>query len=63
MIFNSSSSAATMKLLSRPRLLITLSLIVLFIALIYQPLPEDFPQPWKYRFISFWAHVFVRIVC
>ncbi|CAF3647451.1 unnamed protein product [Rotaria sordida] len=35
---------------------VIISLIVLLIGIIYQPLPKDFPQPWKYRFLSYWAH-------
>ncbi|CAF3746615.1 unnamed protein product [Rotaria magnacalcarata] len=31
-------------------------LFVLLIGIIYQPLPDNFPQPWKYRFLSYWAH-------
>ncbi|CAF0754839.1 unnamed protein product [Adineta ricciae] len=42
-------------------LLIILSLSVLTIALVYQPLPENFPQPWKYRFLSFGAHLFSKL--
>ncbi|CAF4516940.1 unnamed protein product [Rotaria magnacalcarata] len=34
----------------------TISLFVLLIGIIYQPLPDNFPQPWKYRFLSYWAH-------
>ncbi|UJR32808.1 hypothetical protein I4U23_020270 [Adineta vaga] len=41
--------------------LIILSLSVLSIALVYQPLPDNFPQPWKYRFLSFWAHLFSKL--
>lgn len=36
--------------------LLAVSLAVLLVAITYQPLPEDFPQPWKYRFLSYWAH-------
>jgi hypothetical protein len=60
---DSSSSTIPMKSSSRRHLLIIFSVAVLFVALIYQPLPEDFPQPWKYRFISFWCNIFVKIVC
>ncbi|CAF4592217.1 unnamed protein product, partial [Rotaria magnacalcarata] len=42
-------------------LLIIISLTVLSIALVYQPLPDNFPQPWKYRFLSFWAHIFSKL--
>ena len=42
--------------------LIVLSLTVLFVALMYQPLPEDFPQPWKYRFLSYSAFVISKLV-
>ena len=42
--------------------LVVVSLSVLGIALIYQPLPEGFPQPWKYRFLSFGAHIFSKLV-
>jgi len=41
--------------------LVVVSLSVLGIALIYQPLPEGFPQPWKYRFLSFGAHIFSKL--
>ncbi|CAF1217711.1 unnamed protein product, partial [Didymodactylos carnosus] len=36
---------------------------ILFIALIYQPLPQDFPQPWKYRVICFGSKLVTKIVC
>lgn len=42
--------------------LLVVSLSVLSIALVYQPLPENFPQPWKYRVLSFWAHLFSKLV-
>jgi hypothetical protein len=52
-----------MKFLSKEKIfLIIVSLSVLSIALIYQPLPENFPQPWKYRILSFWAHLFSKLV-
>lgn len=51
------------KFLSKQKLfLIIVSLSVLSIALIYQPLPDDFPQPWKYRILSFFAHLFSKFV-
>lgn len=43
-------------------LLIVISLSILSIALVYQPLPENFPQPWKYRVLSFLAHIFSKLV-
>lgn len=56
-------SPSVMSSISKPTLaLILLSLSVLAVALVYQPLPDDFPQPWKYRFLSFWAHLFSKIV-
>lgn len=42
--------------------LLLVSLTVLSVALVYQPLPENFPQPWKYRVLSFWAYVFSKLV-
>jgi len=52
-----------MKFLSKEKIfLIIVSLSVLSIALVYQPLPENFPQPWKYRILSFWAHLFSKLV-
>ena len=42
--------------------LLLVSLSILSIALIYQPLPDNFPQPWKYRVLSFWAHIFSKLV-
>jgi len=46
-----------MKSVSKQKIfLIILSLSVLSVALVYQPLPDNFPQPWKYRFLSYWAH-------
>jgi hypothetical protein len=51
------------KFLSKQKLFfIVVSLAVLSVALVYQPLPENFPQPWKYRVLSFWAHVFSKLV-
>jgi hypothetical protein len=51
------------KFMSKQKLfLIILSLSALTIALIYQPLPDNFPQPWKYRLLSFGAHVFSKLV-
>lgn len=32
-----------------------ISIIFGLFAICYQPLPDDFPQPWKYRFLSYWA--------
>jgi hypothetical protein len=31
--------------------------LALFINVIYQPLPENFDQPWKYRIICFGADI------
>jgi hypothetical protein len=42
---------------------ILISLFALLIALVYQPLPDDFPQPWKYRFLSYGAGRIDQIVC
>ncbi|CAF1369522.1 unnamed protein product [Adineta steineri] len=36
-------------------LLIIISIFVVLIGITYQPLPDNFPQPWKYRFLSYWA--------
>lgn len=54
---NSSSPFLTKQKL----LLLVVSLSILSVALVYQPLPENFPQPWKYRTLSFWAHLFSKI--
>lgn len=54
---SSNSSFSKGKLIAA---IVTLS--VLAFALVYQPLPEDFPQPWKYRFLSFGAHIFSKLV-
>ncbi|CAF0983426.1 unnamed protein product [Rotaria sp. Silwood1] len=42
-------------------LFVIISLFVLLIGITYQPLPENFPQPWKYRFLSYWAHQIDRL--
>lgn len=39
-----------------------ISLFILLIGIAYKPLPEGFPQPWKYRFLSYGAHHVDRIV-
>lgn len=39
-----------------------LSGLVLFFGIAYQPLPDDFPQPWKYRLLSYWAQRIDQIV-
>ncbi len=44
-------------------LFLIISLFILLIGITYQPLPEDFPQPWKYRLLSYWAHRIDQIVC
>ena len=44
-------------------LFLIIGALVLFFGITYQPLPEDFPQPWKYRFLSYWAQKIDRIVC
>ncbi len=44
-------------------LFLIISLFILLIGIAYQPLPEDFPQPWKYRLLSYWAHRIDQIVC
>lgn len=44
--------------------LIFILLLSLLISRIYQPLPDEFKQPWKYRLISFSSeiiHYFVNI--
>ena len=52
-----------MKSLSKEQMFfIILSFSILSVALVYQPLPTNFPQPWKYRFLSFWAHMFSKLV-
>jgi hypothetical protein len=43
--------------------LLIISLFILLIGISYQPLPEDFPQPWKYCFLSYWAHKIDQLVC
>lgn len=56
---NDSSS----KFLTKDKLLLLIvSISVLSVALVYQPLPDNFPQPWKYRVLSFWAHLFSKLV-
>ena len=55
--------SSVMTSISKPKLaLILLGLSALAVALVYQPLPDGFPQPWKYRFLSFWAHLFSKFV-
>jgi hypothetical protein len=44
-------------------LLLLISLFVLLIGITYQPLPDNFPQPWKYRFLSYWAQRIDQLVC
>jgi len=44
-------------------LLLFISLFVLLIGITYQPLPDNFPQPWKYRFLSYWAQRIDQLVC
>lgn len=39
-----------------------ISVFIIFIGIAYQPLPEDFPQPWKYRLLSYWAQKIDEIV-
>lgn len=39
-----------------------LSGLVLLFGIAYQPLPEEFPQPWKYRLLSYWAQRIDQIV-
>lgn len=41
---------------------VIISLVVVLIGITYQPLPDDFPQPWKYRFLSYWAARIDQIV-
>jgi hypothetical protein len=43
-------------------LFVIISVCIVFIGIAYQPLPEDFPQPWKYRFLSYWAQKIDQIV-
>ena len=42
--------------------LLILSGIVLLLGIAYQPLPNDFPQPWKYRLLSYGAQKIDQIV-
>jgi len=44
-------------------LLLFISLFILLIGITYQPLPDNFPQPWKYRFLSYWAQRIDQLVC
>ena len=44
-------------------LCILISLFILLIGITYQPLPDDFPQPWKYRFLAYGARRIDQIVC
>jgi hypothetical protein len=44
-------------------MLLIISVFILLIGIAHQPLPEDFPQPWKYRFLSYWAQKIDQIVC
>jgi len=43
-------------------LFVFISIIIALFVSCYQPLPEDFPQPWKYRFLSYWAYKAHQIV-
>jgi hypothetical protein len=43
-------------------LFVIISVFIVFIGIAYQPLPDDFPQPWKYRFLSYWAQKIDQIV-
>ncbi|CAF0977761.1 unnamed protein product [Rotaria sp. Silwood1] len=62
MTSNNEISNTLLKSISKQKIfIIVVSLSVLSIALVYQPLPENFPQPWKYRFLSFWAHIFSKL--
>ncbi|CAF0829649.1 unnamed protein product [Adineta steineri] len=61
-IKNPSKQIASKQTVSKQTIfLVIVGLSALSISLIYQPLPENFPQPWKYRFLSFWAHLFSKI--
>lgn len=37
-------------------LVVIISIVIALFVSCYQPLPDDFPQPWKYRFLSYWAY-------
>lgn len=43
--------------------LLILSILIVLFGIAYQPLPDDFPEPWKYRFLSYWAEKIDQIVC
>ncbi len=43
-------------------LLLIISIFIVLIGITYQPLPDDFPQPWKYRFLAYWAQKIDQIV-
>jgi hypothetical protein len=43
-------------------LFLIISVFIVLIGITYQPLPDDFPQPWKYRFLAYWAQKIDQIV-
>ena len=50
------------KMTSSRRLIILVVLCAVFVGFTYKPLPENFPQPWKYRLICFGADLLTLAV-
>ena len=50
------------KMISNKVLIVIVLLIAVFTGLIYKPLPEEFPQKWKYRLICFGADLLTPVV-
>lgn len=61
---NTLKSSPQKVIISNRTIILTIVVCVVFANLVYKPLPDDFPQPWKYRLICFGAdflHVIVSI--
>ena len=50
------------KMISNKRLLALTIIVAIFAGVVYKPLPDDFPQPWKYRLICFGSNLLLTVV-
>ncbi len=59
---NNSFKINSNKLFFKRKFIILIALFAVFTCIIYKPLPNDFPQPIKYRLICFGADILTVVV-